>query len=715
MISTAGAPGARGANGDAPWDAAGLSFEEYDASLRAPAQEAAEQAGNDVASAIAANQQAFVQEAAQLDEHVATKDAEIGAALVASENARAAAETAAARLQEKLDEINAPITGDRTDITMDDTHYRAAPNWRIGIDRPALCGVYCATPAGFVAAMRVAAARKDAFIVCGWDENVPGGQMACGLGFQDIALFMGYNPYGGLPRMVHRDAALLTGVSGLTLIRTNSPEYVEDLPEGQTPALIENAIWFGPTEDLRKRAEPRIYEQLFRNYAKTYGIPVYWETGGVDTVTKLGKRIASIKATNGQEFFADYWVECSDEGDLVARAEITCYSGRMQATLRSPNDGYVPASDTLKHQFKDSWGPIDPFIVPGDPSSGFIEGVEGYETQVAGAPDDRLGARGFRFIMTKNADRFVPIPPPDNYNEAWDELLIRTAVAIHAADDYATDRETGQRRYFESVYIAVARLYGSSRTGAAVYDVNSGAAVSTDWVGGSPKYITASYAERRQMKAEAIQRALNFFFTLQHNPRIPAPVRAEASLWGFDRLNFAFPKPGEPKYFPYCEYVRTGRVIVGDNPVDQTDITQADGSVPRDGRTIASGSYIADNHQVQRVVVPWPAGGFTVRNAGEIQIPTGGADQLYPIPYGALLPTASECENLLSITAPNAVPVFTYASRMLSSQMAMAEAAACAILMADRLGGIALQDVPYDLLKAEILASPYKIKPVLPA
>ena len=110
------------------------------------------------------------------------------------------------------------------------------------------------------------------------------------------------------------------------------------------------------------------------------------------------------------------------------------------------------------------------------------------------------------------------------------------------------------------------------------------------------------------------------------------------------------------------------------------------------------GSFSTDNmdsHNTQRYV---DKDGH-VRNEGDVQINPGGP---CPIDYGALIPKMTECENLLAPVCGSCTHIAFGSIRMEPVFMILGQSASTAAVLAID-GGIAVQEVDYELLKAKLL------------
>jgi hypothetical protein len=113
-------------------------------------------------------------------------------------------------------------------------------------------------------------------------------------------------------------------------------------------------------------------------------------------------------------------------------------------------------------------------------------------------------------------------------------------------------------------------------------------------------------------------------------------------------------------------------------------------------KPIGMGSYNMDSHNVQRYV---DENGYA-RNEGDIQVNPGGP---YPISYGAIVPKASECTNLLVPVCVSSSHIAYGSIRMEPVFMILGQSAATAATLAIE-NSVNVQNVDYSKLKTRLLA-----------
>jgi hypothetical protein len=107
------------------------------------------------------------------------------------------------------------------------------------------------------------------------------------------------------------------------------------------------------------------------------------------------------------------------------------------------------------------------------------------------------------------------------------------------------------------------------------------------------------------------------------------------------------------------------------------------------------GSYGIDSHNIQRYITPE---GF-VQNEGDIGVGTKGP---YEIAYGSLVPKKGQADNLLVPVCVSSSHIAFGSIRMEPVFMILGQSAATAAVMAME-SGIAVQDVPYEKLREQLL------------
>lgn len=508
--------------------------------------------------------------------------------------------------------------------------------------------VYGGTSAAITAAVQVKQMGKSVIVVSP-DKHL-GGLSSGGLGFTDTG---DKSVIGGLAReFYHR-----------VYLHYQQPEawqwqkMSEYGNKGQgTPAMdgTERTMWI---------FEPHVAEKVFEDFVKEHDITVLrdeWLDREKGVVTKNGA-IVSFTTLSGKTFKGKMFIDATYEGDLMAAAGVKYHVGREANSVYNENfNGVQTGVFHHKHHFAMK---ISPYKTPGDPKSGLLPRISDKDPGVKGEGDKRIQAYCFRMCLSNNPDNRIPFPKPAGYDPAQYELLLRVF-------------NSGWRETFEK-YDHIP----NSKT-----DTNNHGPFSSDNIGMNYDYPEATYARRKEIIAEheLYQKGLMYF--MANDPRMPADVQQAINQWGLPRDEFK-----DNGGWPHQLYIREARRMIGEGVMTEHE-TLSKRDVPQ---PVGMGSYTLDAHHAQRYVTPE---GF-VQNEGDIGV---HAKQPYRISYGAIIPKKAECRNLLVPVCVSSSHIAYGSIRMEPVFMILGQSAATAAVLAINTGK-AVQDVDYNLLKAQLL------------
>lgn len=413
--------------------------------------------------------------------------------------------------------------------------------------------------------------------------------------------------------------------------------------------------------------EPHVAEKVFEDYITEYKVPLdreqrlNRETG----VKKEGDRIVSITALDGTEYRGKMFIDATYEGDLLAAAGVDYTVGREANSEHNETLNGVQTKNAKKHQFTTK---IDPYVVPGDPSSGLLPRIHEGGPGTDGEADKRVQAYNFRMCTTDYDPNRVPFPKPDGYDPKQYELLLRT---LQAGSTHVFGK-------FDRIQ--------NFKT-----DTNNHGPFSTDNIGMNYEYPEASYEKRAEIIKEHEDYQKGYLYFLANDPRVPEEIRSKYAKWGLAKDEFT-----DNGNWPHQIYVREARRMKGDLIVNENHLRR---KIPTE-RSVGMGSYGMDSHNTQRYVAHDEEGKAYVRNEGDVQVSTGGP---YPIDYGAIIPKKEQCTNLFAPLAVSCTHIAYGSIRMEPVFMILGQSAASAAGMAiDE--GIAVQDVDYAKLRDKLLA-----------
>ncbi|MDQ8188392.1 FAD-dependent oxidoreductase [Pelagicoccus sp. SDUM812002] len=518
--------------------------------------------------------------------------------------------------------------------------------------------VYGDAAVGVSAAVQAARMGKSVILVSQYGHL--GGLTSSGLGWTDIG---NSSILGGISRefyhrvyLHYQDPAAWSSV-----------EAMERFPKrGQGAPTFDGAT------QLASVFEPKVAEKIFEELVAESGVQVIEGRLNLsDGADREGARIKAIRLEDGTVLEGSMFIDASYEGDLLEEAGVSFQVGReANEEYGETGNGITGALPT--NQLPDG---IDPYVVPGNPKSGLLAGVNPTLGGEVGDADHRLQAFCYRMVLTDDPDSRTIIDKPKTYQEADYEILFR---AIEAGQDSG---------FFKTSPMPNAKT-----------DSNNASGISTDYIGMNyselapdhPDYwdwTTLSHEEREAVAAKHRDWQLGLVWTLQNHDRIPEGIRTELARWGLPKDEF--PDNG---HWPYNLYVREGRRMISD--VVMTERHCRGREVVHD--SIGKGAYTMDSHNTQRFV----SNGM-VKNEGDIQVSLGG--EPYAISYRAIIPRKGECENLLVPWCLSSTHIAFGSIRMEPVGMILGQSAATAASLAiDE--GVSVQDVDYDKMKEQLIA-----------
>lgn len=415
-------------------------------------------------------------------------------------------------------------------------------------------------------------------------------------------------------------------------------------------------------EDTQWTFEPGVATKTFSGMIQEAGVSVI--TGErldlKNGVRKDGARITEIVMENGARFAGTMFIDASYEGDLMAKAGVSYHVGREANSVYNETLNGVQTARATKHQFIRD---VDPWIIPGDPKSGVLPGIQTDAAGPDGSGDHRLQAYNFRLTTTDVPANRVPWPKPANYNPMSFELLLRNF-------------EAGDHRVpWNPIFMPNRKT-----------DTNNNFAFSTDNIGMNYGYPEGDYATRERIIQEHRDYTQGLMWTLANNPRVPEKVRAE-----FQRLGLAADEFTDNQNWPRQLYVREVRRMISDYVMTEKNCLRQE--VVED--SVGMGAYNMDSHNVRRHLT---ADG-KVRNEGDIQV----GSKPYPISYRAIRPRAAECTNLLAPLVLSSSHIAFGSIRMEPVFMVLGQSAATAAVHAIQ-QKTTVQGIDYAKLKIQLLA-----------
>lgn len=509
--------------------------------------------------------------------------------------------------------------------------------------------VYGGTSAAVTTAVQVSRMGKSVIVVSP-DKHL-GGLSSSGLGFTDTG---NKEVIGGLAREFYQ----LLYQHYMKPESWNWQKQSEYGNRGQGNPAIDGdnrTMWI---------FEPHVAEEAFERMIKENNITVYREEllDREKGVVKENGKIISITTLSGKLFKAKIFVDASYEGDLMAS------SGVKYTVGREANSEYGETWNGVQkevfhhgHYFKDK---IDPYKIPGDPSSGLLPRISKEVPGENGTGDNKIQAYCFRLCLTQNVNNQVPITKPEGYDSTQYELLARLAV-------------TRWDEFFGK-YDPIPNL----KT-----DVNNHGPMSFDNIGMNWDYPDASYERRKEIIKEHILYQKGILYFMATDKRIPEKVRVTMNKWGYAKDEFT-----DNGNWPYNIYVRESRRMLGEYVMTENDVL-VKRPVPH---PVGMGSYTMDSHNVQRYVT---SEGY-VQNEGDLGVK---APKPYQIDLGSIMPKKEDCLNLIVPVCVSSTHIAFGSIRMEPVFMILGQSAGTIASMAiDKRKTI--YDLTYDEIKEKLEA-----------
>ena len=378
---------------------------------------------------------------------------------------------------------------------------------------------------------------------------------------------------------------------------------------------------------------------------------------------------AQVEKGTGEKVIikAKQFIDAGYEGDLMAAAKVSYTVGREAVSqYDEPLNGI--RGTTPKHQFPTDIK-IDPYIKPGDATSGLLPLVQEANGGKPGDGDKRVQAYNFRVCVSSDKANQTPFIAPPGYDAAKFELLTR----------YISAMTTAKKKMDINTFFKWDIVPGNKT------DINNNGAISTDYIGQSWAYPEADYATRGKIWHATRDYAQGFFYYMATDSHSPDNIRQSLAKWGMPKDEF-----NDTGGWPHQMYVREARRMVGGYVVTQKVCKHEETAED----SVGMAAYNMDSHNCNRIIKDGSA-----INEGDVQVSPSGP---YPIAYRAIVPRESECDNLFVPVCLSATHIAYGSIRMEPVFMVLGESSAYAACQAiDE--KIAVQKIDVKVLQKKLL------------
>ncbi|EPX75559.1 FAD-dependent oxidoreductase [Salipiger mucosus] len=458
--------------------------------------------------------------------------------------------------------------------------------------------IFRATPAGIIAA--VAAARLGFSVTIVESGPQVGGMMTSGLNATDAV-----------------GKSWITGVSREFFIRAR--------------------MHYG-THFLPSRIESKVAGAIFRTMLDEAGVEVLRDTR-IEEVRRSGRTISQARLSDGTVLAADWWMDASYEGDLMAMAFVSYRLGR-----ESRDEFDEPWAGRQRSRSLLPWGGgrrISPKV--GD---SFRPWVDPPSNLPLGSADRRVQSYCIRPTLTNiNVPHLrVPIERPEDFDFSAFDIFRELARDLGSAAVRSTwHRNMGTT--FKSAYFNLAELPNGK------WDMNSGPLAPINNPALTDGWAEASHETRAGM-TEAFRRYTQaILWFIQNDPAVPVAVRAFFSDFGLPGDEYT-----DSGHLPPEVYVREGRRLMGENTFTQHHVEG--GGVGKD-EEVCEGRYFLDCKPVS-----WMANREMTNVVREGMFMSGGEPLRYSIPAWVMLPRRGDTTNFFALCGVSASHVAFGSFRM---------------------------------------------------
>lgn len=428
------------------------------------------------------------------------------------------------------------------------------------------------------------------------------------------------------------------------------------------------------------------YRRLFADLVKQHGIEVLFEHR-VASTNRADATIRSIaldyappdrfgcpsghpQTPGAAVAAAKVFIDCSYEGDLMAKAGVSYTFGREAREHYGESLAGVRPNMAVYD--------VDPYVKPGDPRSGLLPLLQDVTMGPIGSADKLTMGYGFRWKFTLEQEQ-LPIDPPEDYDPRTFEVYRRAFVKKIKVE--------GRRMRKLGVYEEASGAIHSPGMGNLARSL-----VAPTVYGSNAAYPDGDWTTRARIwKAQQdFMRGITRF--LRTDPSAPEKLKQRALQVGFEPGLF-----DDTAGWPHQMYIREARRMVSAYVVTQSDL---------EGKTDPSDSVGLASYGVD----DWPYAMFPCE--GKVALQGGDFSMLYleeehrgiyKIPYRSITPSERECRNLFVPVSCSASHIAMTSIRMEPVWMMLGEAAGVAASMAVS-SDVAAQKISYAKLRSQLLA-----------
>ena len=389
--------------------------------------------------------------------------------------------------------------------------------------------------------------------------------------------------------------------------------------------------------------EPSVAEQVIESMlAWEENIKIIRKTRilELEGISKEDARIKAVHLENAITIEARVFVDASIEGHLLH------FAGIGSETIREGNARYGETKNgiQIENNYRQFQVKVDPYIVPGDPSSGLLPTIQSAAMGEYGAPSKYIQGFCYRMVLTREENNSIAVQKPENYDPTSYEIY-RRYMASGGELFYPTPQRPGDKTDVGSWHDLSANLYGEN------------------W-----QYPAGDYATQDSIVRYHRDFTLGLIWFLQNDDAVDSTTGANWAGWGLPKDEFM-----DNQHWPRRLYIRSARRLISDYVITEHHTRRSNPEEAED--PVALAWWPPDTHHARRIV----QGGYAY-NEGFV---FGGDDwRPFGISWRALIPKSAECTNLITPTCLSSSYVAYGAIRIVPTFMMLGQSAGCAAALA---------------------------------
>lgn len=392
------------------------------------------------------------------------------------------------------------------------------------------------------------------------------------------------------------------------------------------------------TQFLPSRIESKVSARIFADMLSEASVEVLCNTR-IEGVRRKGTRITQARLSDETVLAADWWMDASYEGDLMAKGYVSHRLGRD-----SRDDYNEPWAGRQSPRSLLPWGGKRRIAPKVDGS--FRPWVLPPIDTPLGSADRRVQSYCVRPTLTNiNVPHLrAPITKPEDFDFSAFDMFRELATGLESgAVRSVWHRNMGTT--FKSAYFNLAELPNGK------WDMNSGPLAPLNNPALTEGWIEASDERRARMTEDFRRYTQAVLWFIKKDPATPSAVRAFFS-------DFALPADEytDSGHLPPDVYIREGRRLLGESTFTQQHVEE--GGVP-DDQAVCEGRYFLDCKPVV-----WSANREMTNVVREGMFMSSGHPLRYSIPAWVMLPKRTDTTNFFALCGVSASHVAFGSFRM---------------------------------------------------